>query len=172
MSNEITNISAAQPATAPQRLLGDNKPPTRAGEVFTAGAQNAGRQQLAGTRQEGVVEQRLVADALPATEQRQGGKSSPAGERKANVVELKAEMQRIFRDIDISLDPDLGDVVVRVVDRETGKLVRQIPSEDLMELARNLHELREQEIGGEGASVESKGTTGTVPEGLLIHTKA
>ncbi len=64
-------------------------------------------------------------------------------ESTAELVEkLRSQMQNIQRDLSFSVDDSTGDVVVRVVDGETGKIVRQIPSEEILRLTERLDEMR------------------------------
>lgn len=51
------------------------------------------------------------------------------------VAEINAYIQNEQRDLRFSVDDASGDVVVRVVDRETGDLIRQIPNEIVIDLA-------------------------------------
>ncbi|WP_233270154.1 flagellar protein FlaG [Stutzerimonas stutzeri] len=64
-------------------------------------------------------------------------------ESTADLVEkLRSQMQNIQRDLSFSVDDSTGDVVVRVVDGETGNIVRQIPSEEILRLTERLDEMR------------------------------
>ncbi len=64
-------------------------------------------------------------------------------ESTADLVEkLRAQMQEIQRDLSFSVDDSTGDVVVRVIDGESGKIVRQIPSEEILRLTERLDEMR------------------------------
>lgn len=61
----------------------------------------------------------------------------------ADLVEkLRSQMQHIQRDLSFSVDDSTGDVVVRVIDGESGKIVRQIPSEEILRLTERLDEMR------------------------------
>jgi flagellar protein FlaG len=51
-------------------------------------------------------------------------------------------MQNIQRDLSFSVDDSTGDVVVRVIDGDSGKIVRQIPSEEILRLTERLDEMR------------------------------
>ncbi|MBP8646188.1 MAG: flagellar protein FlaG [Syntrophobacteraceae bacterium] len=66
------------------------------------------------------------------------------GKEKAG--ELVDEVQSYLNDINIQLSFDLseetGDMVVRVIDRNTGEVIRQIPPENLMEIRERLKELQ------------------------------
>ena len=64
-------------------------------------------------------------------------------ESTADLVErLRSQMQNIQRDLSFSVDDSTGDVVVRVIDGESGKIVRQIPSEEILRLTERLDEMR------------------------------
>lgn len=58
------------------------------------------------------------------------------------VEKLLAQMQSAQRDLNFSIDDSTGDLVVRVVDGESGTVVRQIPSEEILRLAERLDEMR------------------------------
>ncbi|MEM6301915.1 MAG: flagellar protein FlaG [Pseudomonadota bacterium] len=49
-------------------------------------------------------------------------------------------IQSVSRSLQISVDDDLGTTVIRVLDAETDELVRQIPAEDALALARFISE--------------------------------
>ena len=75
------------------------------------------------------------------------GTRSPESEAEAAAQPSAAEIaqatqnitdfvQSISRSLQISVDGDLGTTVIRVVDTETDELVRQIPSEEILQVAR------------------------------------
>ncbi len=80
-----------------------------------------------------------------------GGKELPPKEEqkveaKAKEVEVKEAVsklnefaQKTQRDLDFQIDEDSGKTVIRVYDRITAKLVRQIPDEAALELAKKLN---------------------------------
>jgi flagellar protein FlaG len=49
-------------------------------------------------------------------------------------------VQNVKRELQFSVDKDLGRTVVKVVDSESGDLIRQIPEEIFLELARKVKE--------------------------------
>lgn len=64
-------------------------------------------------------------------------------ENMADLVErFRSQVQNIQRDLSFSVDDSTGDVVVRVIDGESGKIVRQIPSEEILRLTERLDEMR------------------------------
>ena len=57
-------------------------------------------------------------------------------------------VQNIARELRFTVDEELGTTVVTVVDEYTGEVIRQLPSEDLLELARSLADIKEKSFKG------------------------
>jgi flagellar protein FlaG len=55
--------------------------------------------------------------------------------------EVNARLSERGQRLDIGVDPSTGAVVVKVSDDKTGEVVRQIPSEDALRVARNIEVL-------------------------------
>jgi len=55
-------------------------------------------------------------------------------------LDIADYIQSVSRSLQISVDADLGATVVRVLDAETDEVVRQIPSEEVLKIARVLSE--------------------------------
>ncbi|MCP8464855.1 flagellar protein FlaG [Pseudomonas sp. ZM23] len=88
--------------------------------------------------------------ALPATPAagRQEGEGEPT-ERSdsrarldAAVSDIQKHVQGVRRNLNFSIDDTTGDVVVKVIDGDSGKVVRQIPSEEVLKLAARLDDMR------------------------------
>ena len=60
-------------------------------------------------------------------------------EVKDAVSKLNEYVQKTQRNLDFSLDEDSGKTVIRVYDRDSEQLVRQIPDEVALELAKKLN---------------------------------
>ena len=56
------------------------------------------------------------------------------------VAEINNFVQSEYRDLSFSLDEGSGQTVVRVMDRETGDLIRQIPEDVFLRLAKQFKE--------------------------------
>lgn len=67
--------------------------------------------------------------------------ASPASVSQAT-REIADYMQSVSRALKISVDEDLGTTVIRVLDPQTDKLIRQIPPEEALALARFIAEQR------------------------------
>lgn len=93
-----------------------------------------------------VVDKSFVATT--ATEREAITRSNPsagADEHKSKQLNdalgtMKDFVQNVKRELQFSVDKDLGRTVVKVVDSESGDLIRQIPEEIFLELARKVKE--------------------------------
>lgn len=76
----------------------------------------------------------------------QGESESGKAPQKVEVTEaverIRTQVQILQRDLNFSVDDSTGQVVVQVLDGDSGKVVRQIPSEDILRLAERLDEMR------------------------------
>ncbi|WP_027910258.1 flagellar protein FlaG [Pseudomonas sp. URMO17WK12:I4] len=61
---------------------------------------------------------------------------------EAAVATIQDYVQAVRRDINFSLEDGGGRVVVKVTDAGSGDVIRQIPSEEALQLAENLSEVR------------------------------
>lgn len=74
----------------------------------------------------------------PATEAMKGGAKSTidtAVQLDQAVAQMNEYIQAETRDLHFSVDQSSGQTVVRVVDRESGDLIRQIPNEVFLSMA-------------------------------------
>lgn len=75
--------------------------------------------------------------AAPAVESREAAEE--LAEATRNISDY---IQSVSRSLQISVDRDLGSTIIRVLDSDTDELVRQIPSEEILEIARFIAEQR------------------------------
>lgn len=61
---------------------------------------------------------------------------------EAAVATIQDFVQSVRRNINFSLEEGSGRVVVKVTDEGSGDLIRQIPSEEALQMAENLEEVR------------------------------
>lgn len=54
------------------------------------------------------------------------------------VSALKDYVQNISRDLEFTVDEEINQVIIRVYDAETQEVIRQIPAEEVLDLARQL----------------------------------
>ncbi|KFI21967.1 flagellar protein FlaG [Nitrosococcus oceani] len=88
-----------------------------------------------------VSEQQPLAagSSQPKAEARENREEGPRQLEEAvrNINELMADVRR---ELQFSIDEATGRTVIKVVDRENGEMIRQIPSEEIMALARRIAE--------------------------------
>lgn len=95
---------------------------------------------------------------LPAAAQETGATAPPASAQlEAAVVTLETYFQSVSRSLRISVDDEAGTTVITVVDQATDEVVRQIPSEEVLALARFMAE--------QLASLEGEPTRGLLFDG-------
>jgi len=56
------------------------------------------------------------------------------------INEIKQQMDVVGREINFSVDEDLNIVIIKVINKDTEEVVRQIPTEEVVEIARNIEE--------------------------------
>jgi len=61
---------------------------------------------------------------------------------KEAVNQIKEQMGSIGRNINFSFDEELDIVIIKVVNKDTEEVVRQFPSEELIEMAKHLQEYK------------------------------
>ena len=76
------------------------------------------------------------------------------------VIDLNSAIQNVQRNLAFTVDKELEEIVVNITDRNTDEVIRQIPSEEFLDLARNIQEML---VGNEG-----KDKASTV-EGMLFN---
>lgn len=68
-------------------------------------------------------------------------------ERRPNLQEvtkiteqLNEDVQSLRRGLNFSIDDTLGNIVIKVIDQETKEIIRQIPSEEMLNISRSIEE--------------------------------
>jgi flagellar protein FlaG len=64
-------------------------------------------------------------------------------EVKAAVEAANASLEAMNRGIEFSIDPDTKSVVVRLIDRQDNQVLRQVPSKEMLEIAKAIDQLQE-----------------------------
>ena len=85
---------------------------------------------------------------LPAVQQTDKHAEERRKELNNAVKNVSGYVQNITRELNFSVDEELGRTVVTIIDENTGELIRQIPSEDMLTLAKTLNEIKEQTTKG------------------------
>jgi len=79
----------------------------------------------------------VSGNVVPTVTNITGGTVNPA-EISAAVSRLNDHVQNISRDIEFTIDEDLNRTIITVYDSATDEVIRQIPSEEALSLARYL----------------------------------
>lgn len=58
------------------------------------------------------------------------------------VASISSFVQNVQRSLNFSIDDSSGEVVVKVTDRDSGEVIRQLPSEEALRLSEQLESLR------------------------------
>ncbi len=84
-------------------------------------------------------------DILGAVKQQGGKKEQNKALDKNDLEEIKKATNQVLEQInielDFSVDKDLNTVVVKVINKETGKVIRQIPPEEMLKIAKRIEEM-------------------------------
>lgn len=83
-----------------------------------------------------VVKQEVVAEV--DKEAKPDSEKVAAAQIEQAVTEINEYVQSVQRDLHFSIDEDSGITVIRVRDKESGELIRQIPEDIFLNLAQNL----------------------------------
>lgn len=98
--------------------------------------------------------QSLAAGGTKAPAAPDNGAQSPqrsADELAQATRDITDYIQSVSRSLQISVDGELGTTVIRVLDAETDEVVRQIPAEEILQIARYLSDT--QAVAGARESV-------------------
>ncbi|MCU7812439.1 MAG: flagellar protein FlaG [Candidatus Thiodiazotropha sp. (ex Notomyrtea botanica)] len=143
--------------------------------LSTQAAKDLGRESRRVDANQSVTPQQGVAQVSPIRSAHASGSTQAAQptstvskeDVKAAVEQMKDFAQVMSRQLQFDVDDDSGKTVVRVLDKDSGDVIRQIPSEEVLSLARHMKELME----AESAKVAGKGMQDQ-PVGLLMETQA
>lgn len=90
-------------------------------------------------------------------ERKQGVVVTAEDEKKTDNFHVEQALERVTsaaklfdRKIHLELENDLGIIIVKVIDQETDKVIRQIPPEELVQLSKNAQDLKGLLIDKEG----------------------
>ncbi|MDP1996705.1 MAG: flagellar protein FlaG [Gallionella sp.] len=122
----ISNVSSTTQATLPARPASDGEP-----VVVVATRSNIDATPSA------PVESPQAATRQDATQQ-----SSPA-ELKQALESLNRTLKQSNKNLEFSVDTDTHKVLVKLVDTETGDMIRQFPSEEALAISRSIEQFQQ-----------------------------
>ena len=85
-------------------------------------------------------------EALPSTGKELPVRTVDFAQISEAVSSINKIVQNIQRDLSFNLDEDSGETIIRVVDSESGELIRQIPSEEALAIAIQLRDLQQDAV--------------------------
>ncbi|HEY8035324.1 MAG TPA: flagellar protein FlaG [Methylobacter sp.] len=125
MSSEITNVLKLVPATVVKSNRQNEEPASL--KADTATAKN--------------IESEPVSSTNNLKEKGRGSNITSLDELKSAAVAGNSMLQILDRNLEFKVDESTKRVVVKIVDNQTGKTVRQIPSEDMLAFIKRMQEL-------------------------------
>lgn len=124
----IESVNAASAATSIQQASSSSS---------TSVAEQANNTQASKQAQE-LAKARAAEAEQRMQESLQETNEVSAEELQAAIDRLNELMKDGQRSLAFSVDDDLGEVVVKVMDKKTDELIRQIPNEEALKFAKNL----------------------------------
>lgn len=87
-----------------------------------------------------------ISQVRKKTQQEQDVQPSAETQKEIQPEELLTQIKALTDDgayaVQFEKDKDIDELVVKIVDSETNEVIRQIPSQEIMDLTRHLDELR------------------------------
>jgi flagellar protein FlaG len=83
-----------------------------------------------------------TAKPLQPSAEAQTGQQASRNDVESAVKKVNQVVQAAARDIEFSVDKTSGEMVVKVVDRATKQVIRQIPSEEMLAIAQSIDKLQ------------------------------
>lgn len=94
------------------------------------------------------VQAKQKADTSQAVEelrQQEAAREVNSEKLQETVREMNQKVQNLRRNLQFSIDDQSGRTVIKVIDSETHEVLRQIPSEEILNVAHRLMELNEEQ---------------------------
>jgi flagellar protein FlaG len=106
-------------------------------------------QNISASTNQGALPVRLISNdqpvAMPDTSAQLVSRQQPSLEQvKTAVDNINKTMQESNQRVEFSIDPNSKTPVVKMIDTETGKLIRQFPSEEVLAIAQSIDQYLNQ----------------------------
>lgn len=88
------------------------------------------------------VDERPLEDVRTSAQQEAEPNEASRSQVEGAVSAIQEFVQSVKRNLDFRVDDSSGRVVVKVTDRESGDVIRQMPTEEALKLAESLDEVR------------------------------
>ena len=123
MANEISSIASSRALTAAKSSGQVTKPDVASVSVSNGSPMSGG-------------------GGLPPRGKELPAQAVDTAELSEKVTEINDMIRNIQRDLAFNIDEDSGKTVIRVIDSESGELIRQIPSEKVLAIATQLRDFQ------------------------------
>jgi flagellar protein FlaG len=88
-------------------------------------------------------------EALPPKGKEAPSQVADSAQISEAVTRINEIVQSIQRDLSFNLDEDSGQTIIRVIDSDSGELIRQIPSEEALAIALQLRDFEKDTVSGD-----------------------
>ena len=93
-----------------------------------------------------VVANTLNAEALPGVAIEQVASQQTSSEQLQNAVEgINLTMRQLNQNLEFSVDTGTNKTIVKMVDTQTGELIRQFPTEETLAIARSIDQFLQRQ---------------------------
>lgn len=128
-------------STTPMRVAASLPPAQTMAPPATPGKTQAGLLSARAASLPAEMSRRLAAQA--AADVRQGEAVQLGAEQtRQSLREINKVMDALAISVQFEIDPDYKEVIIKVVDQDTGKVIRQLPSEEVVRVAKALDNLK------------------------------
>ena len=105
---------------------------------LTAGGAGAQRAASANAKADQIAASvvRQAADVKPGVDQ------PSASQLKQSLEDINKALAGFSISVQFQVDPDYKDLIVRIVDQDSGKLIRQMPTEDVVRISKAMDNLK------------------------------
>jgi len=137
MTIDLTNISKM----GVQPLQSSQLPPVKSGDPEYLKTDNV-------VHFEAVIRQSIAIteNAIVTVQQDQSDRKQPDNGLNQSVSELNSSHQIVSRNLEFHIDKNSGRTVITVRDSESKEIIRQIPSEQLLEISSRLKDIQESNL--------------------------
>ena len=84
-----------------------------------------------------------VSASKPVPEAREGELEKPSAKQvQQSLEDINKVMAGFSISVQFKIDPEYKELIVKVVDQDTGKLIRQIPTEEVVKMSKAMDNLK------------------------------
>jgi len=145
MNGEITNVLKLVPVTA---VKTDNQEGTKAPAANVKAVVESDNSKVVSQTQKN----QDVSASLIKSEEKKDDRKPPLEVVKKAAEEGNSILQATQRNLQFKVDDSTKELVVKIVDSESGELVRQIPSEEMLDFIKRMQELQ----GEQGSVIQDR----------------